>query len=228
MTLAQNLRVGQLAAVWVPDEAHEALRGVSMLNAAPPTPTTIVVAEIGCFGRFDNPRQLMGYLDLVPSEHSSGRTVRRGPITKTDNNLAHPSLIEAAWTYRFPPRPQTVRPSAGAYQGSRLEGANPAQSPRSPSDRRRQGDHGDRQRTGRLHLGDRPHGRAEDGLILLARHNKGDAIDPSFHRCAWLAAGRQVRSPLVCGFEAGPWTDAHALGRGSSTTNLGKAVPIRG
>jgi len=79
-------------------EALQALRGVSMLNAA------TLVAEIGCFDRFDNPRQLMGFLGLVPSEHSSGRTVRRGPITKTGNSLARTSLIEAAWTYRFPAR----------------------------------------------------------------------------------------------------------------------------
>ncbi|MDH3663876.1 MAG: IS110 family transposase [Alphaproteobacteria bacterium] len=79
-------------------EALQALRGVSMLNAA------TLVAEIGSFNRFDNPRQLMGYLGLVPSEHSSGRTVRRGPITKTGNSLARTSLIEAAWTYRFPAR----------------------------------------------------------------------------------------------------------------------------
>jgi transposase len=79
-------------------EALQALRGVSMLNAA------TLVAEIGSFDRFDNPRQLMGYLGLVPSEYSSGKTVRRGSITKTGNSLARTSLIEAAWTYRFPAR----------------------------------------------------------------------------------------------------------------------------
>jgi len=79
-------------------EALQALRGVSVLNAA------TLVAEIGCFDRFDNPRQLMGYLGLVPSEHSSGKTIRRGPITKTGNSLARTCLVEAAWTYRFPAR----------------------------------------------------------------------------------------------------------------------------
>jgi len=41
-----------------------------------------VVAEVGDFRRFINPRQLMAYLGLVPSEHSSGGSIRRGGITK--------------------------------------------------------------------------------------------------------------------------------------------------
>ena len=41
-----------------------------------------VVAEVGDFRRFANPRQLMAYLRLVPSEHSSGSTIRRGGMTK--------------------------------------------------------------------------------------------------------------------------------------------------
>ena len=54
--------------------------------------------------RFANPRQLMAYLGLVPSEHSSGTSVRRGGITKAGNNAARRLLIEAAWSYRFPAR----------------------------------------------------------------------------------------------------------------------------
>ena len=63
-----------------------------------------VVAEVGDFSRFENPRQLMAYLGLVPSEHSSGATVRRGGITKAGNALARRVLIEGAWTYRMPAR----------------------------------------------------------------------------------------------------------------------------
>jgi transposase len=47
-----------------------------------------VVAEVGDFRRFANARQLMAYLGLVPSEHSSGASVRRGGITKAGNVLA--------------------------------------------------------------------------------------------------------------------------------------------
>ena len=63
-----------------------------------------LVAEVGDFTRFANPRQLMAYLGLVPSEHSSGRTVHRAGITKAGNALARRVLIEGAWTYRMQPR----------------------------------------------------------------------------------------------------------------------------
>jgi transposase len=46
----------------------------------------------------------MAYLGLVPSEHSSGASVRRGGITKAGNVLARRVLIEGAWTYRMPAR----------------------------------------------------------------------------------------------------------------------------
>ena len=63
-----------------------------------------VVAEVGDFSRFDNPRQLMAYLGLVPSERSSGSSVRRGGITKAGNAHARRVLIEGAWTYRMQAR----------------------------------------------------------------------------------------------------------------------------
>jgi transposase len=50
------------------------------------------------------PRRLTAYLGLVPSEHSSSATVRRGGITKAGNVLARWVLIEGAWTYRMPAR----------------------------------------------------------------------------------------------------------------------------
>lgn len=74
------------------------LRGVDQLVA------TTVVAELGDFRRFVHPRQLMAYLGLVPSEHTSGERRRLGAITKTGNSHARRVLIEAAWNYRFPPR----------------------------------------------------------------------------------------------------------------------------
>jgi transposase len=79
-------------------EALQALRGVAPIIAS------TVVAEIGDMRRFENPRQLMAYLGLVPSEHSSGGTVSRGGITKTGNTHARRVLVEAAQTYSFPAR----------------------------------------------------------------------------------------------------------------------------
>jgi transposase len=40
----------------------------------------------------------------VPSEYSSGASVRRGGLTKGGNGAARRLLIEAAWCYRFPAR----------------------------------------------------------------------------------------------------------------------------
>jgi transposase len=76
----------------------DALRGVNTTIAA------TVVAEIGDITRFENPRQLMVWLGLVPSEHSSGNTTRRGRLTKTGNALARTMLVEAGWSYRHPPK----------------------------------------------------------------------------------------------------------------------------
>jgi transposase len=63
-----------------------------------------VVAEVGDFSRFDNPRQLMADLGLTPSEHSSGTSVCRGGITKAGSGLARRALIEGAWSYRMQAR----------------------------------------------------------------------------------------------------------------------------
>lgn len=79
-------------------EAVQAMRGVAFIVAV------TVVAEVGDFHRFDNPRQLMAYLGLTPSEHSSGNTVRRGGITKAGSGLARRALIEGAWSYRMQAR----------------------------------------------------------------------------------------------------------------------------
>jgi len=63
----------------------------------------ILLAEIGDFQRFQRPRELMAYLGLVPSEHSSGDRERRGGLTKAGNTHARRVLVEAAWHYRHRP-----------------------------------------------------------------------------------------------------------------------------
>ena len=75
-----------------------ALRGVDKLAAI------VLLAELGDISRFDSPRQLMAFLGLVPSEHSSGGRRRQGAITLTGNAHARRMLIESAWSYRFPAR----------------------------------------------------------------------------------------------------------------------------
>jgi transposase len=82
--------------------ALQALRGVSLIIAA----TT--VAELGDLTRFDSAKQLMAYLGLVPSEHSSGSTIKRGSITKTGNGHVRRALTEAAHTYCHPARESRI------------------------------------------------------------------------------------------------------------------------
>jgi len=78
--------------------AIQALRGVALMSAV------TLAAEVGDFGRFATPRQLMAWLGLVPKEHSSGSKVARGNITKAGNTRARRVLVEGAWTYRLPAR----------------------------------------------------------------------------------------------------------------------------
>jgi len=73
------------------------LRGVSTLVAM------TVLTELYDLRRFEHPRDLMAYIGLVPSEHSSGRKRRLGAITKTGNAHVRRVLIEAAWSYRYGP-----------------------------------------------------------------------------------------------------------------------------
>ena len=61
-----------------------------------------MVSEIGDLTRFDNPRELMKFLGLIPSEYSSGEQRRQGSITKAGNTHARRALVEGAWAYRDP------------------------------------------------------------------------------------------------------------------------------
>ena len=90
-----------------------ALRGIEFIAA------TTLLAEIGDLTRFRTPRELMAWLGMVPSEHSTGERTRRGPITKTGNRRARSILVECAWSYRHPPR-------VSRDKLARLEAAPPA------------------------------------------------------------------------------------------------------
>jgi transposase len=64
----------------------------------------VLATEIGDWRRFERPSQLMAYLGLVPSERSSGERERKGSITKAGNSHCRHVLVQAAWSYRHPPR----------------------------------------------------------------------------------------------------------------------------
>jgi transposase len=90
-----------------------ALRGIDKVAAV------TLLAELGDVSRFDSPRELMGFLGLVPSVHDSGqRRGRRGAITRMGNGHARRMLVEAAWCHRFPAR-QTAHLKRKAANASR-------------------------------------------------------------------------------------------------------------
>src|SRR5258708_23178616 len=98
-------RLEQAIRVAVPDwslaevvTALMAMRGIDLIAAA------TLLAEIGDLSRFQTPHQLMAYLGLVPSEDSTGETIRRGPITKAGHRRARRILVECSWSYQHPPR----------------------------------------------------------------------------------------------------------------------------
>lgn len=75
----------------------KAFRGIATLTAL------TLVCELGDIRRFEHPRQLMAYLGLVPTEHSSGNKTHRGSITKAGNRHARKAIVSAAWKYAARP-----------------------------------------------------------------------------------------------------------------------------
>ncbi len=93
--------MGQVLETWSRKphvEALVALRGFQTVAAM------TVVSELGDLSRFKSPRQLMGYLGMVPSEATTGTRRRQGSITKTGNGHARWMLVECASHYRLEPK----------------------------------------------------------------------------------------------------------------------------
>jgi len=78
--------------------ALQTMRGVQFTTAVG------MLAELGDLSRFAHPRQLMAWLGVTPSEHSSGEKRSQGSITKNGNSYARKLLVEAAWSYQHPAR----------------------------------------------------------------------------------------------------------------------------
>jgi transposase len=70
-----------------------AFKGIGTLAAM------LLIAEITDFRRFENPRALMAFLGLIPSENSSGDKRVDGPITKAGNRRCRTQLIESVQHY---------------------------------------------------------------------------------------------------------------------------------
>jgi transposase len=101
-------------------EAVQAMRGVAFIVAV------TVVAEVGDFHRFENPRQLMAYLGLTPSSIPAAP----GPPRRDHQGRQRPGATCAdrrrvELPDAGPRQPQASRPDRGAAQGRarhRLEG----------------------------------------------------------------------------------------------------------
>lgn len=86
----------------MPAEKRKIVEGLQAFRGISKTTAVTLVSEIGNFSRFE-PRTLMGYSGLVPSERSSGKQTQRGSITKTGNAHLRRVIVEAAWAYRHRP-----------------------------------------------------------------------------------------------------------------------------
>lgn len=102
----------------IPDSRHaptiarlRCFRGIDTLSAAG------LCAEIGDWQRF-RPKQLSGFLGIVPTEHTSDTKRRQGSITKAGSVHARRLLVEAAHHYRH-------QPAVGTAVARRQQGQDP-------------------------------------------------------------------------------------------------------
>lgn len=85
------------------EEYKERAEKMMMLKGVKETTAMGIITEVVDFKRFSKPRELMAYLGLIPSEHSSGEARQQGKITKTGNTRVRRLLVESAWHYRHRP-----------------------------------------------------------------------------------------------------------------------------
>jgi transposase len=101
-------RLDDLIAAQVPKwRLYPAVQAVMCLRGFQLTAAAVLVAELGEVHRFAHPRHLMGFLGLVPSEHTTGKSRKLGGITKAGNSHARWILIEAAQHAFLPPKVST-------------------------------------------------------------------------------------------------------------------------
>jgi transposase len=107
-------RIGQQMKDLLPDWERESyVRALMAFKGFKEVAAMTIISELGDLSRFKHPRQLMGYLGMVPEESSSGEKRRQGAITKTGNGHARWMMIECASHYSHPP---LVSPQLSARQ----------------------------------------------------------------------------------------------------------------
>jgi transposase len=83
---------------------HAMVRALSSFHGVQTLSAVVIAAEIGDLKRFESASGFMAFVGLVPSEYSSGQTIRRGSITRAGNKHVRRILVEAVHHYRHPPR----------------------------------------------------------------------------------------------------------------------------
>ncbi len=117
--------------------AYQAMRGVSFIVAV------TFVAEIGDVRRFDNPRQLMAFLGLIPSERSTGETVRRsrsraiGAPDACSSKAPGPTAIQPVSARPCGPGSRDCRKPSATSPGKPRSGSAPGTVASPPPARRR-------------------------------------------------------------------------------------------
>ena len=81
-----------------------AVRALMAMKGFQSVAAMILVSELGEVHRFAHPRQVMAYLGLVPTEHTSSDRRRQGHITKCGNAHLRWLLVECAQHYAAPPK----------------------------------------------------------------------------------------------------------------------------
>ena len=81
------------------DRWRQRIEALKCLKGIDTTTAFAIVVEACVFSRFDDASAFGAWLGLVPSEHSSGESQRRGGITKAGNSHLRKLLVEAAWHY---------------------------------------------------------------------------------------------------------------------------------
>jgi transposase len=69
----------------------QSIPGIGFIVAA------TILGRIGDPAQLQNPRELAAFVGLVPSEHSTGDNINKGPITHLGNQTLRFLLVEAAW-----------------------------------------------------------------------------------------------------------------------------------
>jgi transposase len=80
----------------------------------------VLACELVDWRRFARPGQLMAYLGLVSREHSTGERERRSSITKAGNRHCRHVLVQAAWSYRHPPKVSAALKARQLGQSARV------------------------------------------------------------------------------------------------------------